>query len=222
MGVLAAMRLTGPGLSGTQDSGVQGPVTDHPSGRNGSRGFARMPPEKGKPRRLSPRRAGPSAGGWRCGHLPGLGALTLHGDIVHRQLQALAAPHHPHRVPLVVVELVSRKERLGAFTCGTKGGVNTASPRSAVAPGPSPGAQSLTPTHAGTHAHPVLTPSQKSGQHPLPLGATSKAVSGTEFDANGASESCALRPCAETPIPTTNVLSLSLLRSVRVSVCSQQ
>lgn len=60
-------------------------------------------------------------------HPPGPRPPTLHGHVVHRQLQALATPHHPHRVPLVVVELVSRKQGLGAFTCGTKGGVSLAS-----------------------------------------------------------------------------------------------
>jgi hypothetical protein len=49
---------------------------------------------------------------------------TLYSHVVHRQLQALAAPYQPHGVPLVVVEFMPRKECLGAFTCSTKGGVS--------------------------------------------------------------------------------------------------
>lgn len=60
-----------------------------------------------------------------CQHL-GSRPPTFHSHVVHRQLQALATPDHPHRVPFIVVELVPRKECLGAFTCSTKGGVSTA------------------------------------------------------------------------------------------------
>lgn len=58
----------------------------------------------------------------------GSGPPTLHSHVVHRQLQALATPDHSHRVPFIVVELVPRKQSLGAFTCSTKGGVSTARP----------------------------------------------------------------------------------------------
>lgn len=78
------------------------------------------------PRQWSPRRTGPSTGHSTCVCLPGPRPPTLHGHVVHRQLQALATPHHPHRVPLIVIELVPRKEGLGAFTCSTNGGVSMA------------------------------------------------------------------------------------------------
>lgn len=138
--------------------------------------------------------------------LPGLRALTLDGDIVHRQLQTLATPHHPHRVPLVVVELVARKERLRAFTCGTKGGVSTALPRARIwLPVPPQARTESHPralrthslrhvfsraTHPHTRGHTLArwfhTPSQIQITV-LPLCATAKGVIGIESDGKGAS-----------------------------------
>lgn len=48
--------------------------------------------------------------------------LTFHCDIIHRQLQALSSSHHLHRVPLVVVQLLSRKQNLRSFACSEGGG----------------------------------------------------------------------------------------------------
>lgn len=47
--------------------------------------------------------------------------LTFHCDIIHRQLQALASPHHLHSVPLVVVQLLPRKQCLWSFACCGRG-----------------------------------------------------------------------------------------------------
>ena len=56
-----------------------------------------------------------------------LPAGTFHGDVVDGELEAAPAPHHAHRVPLVVVQLLPREERLGAFAWGA--GVSQAAPR---------------------------------------------------------------------------------------------
>lgn len=50
----------------------------------------------------------------------GVGArqLALDGDVVYGELQAAAAPHDAHAVPLVVVQPLPRQQRLRAFTCG--------------------------------------------------------------------------------------------------------
>ena len=129
---------------------------------------------------------------------------TLHSHVVHRQLQALAPSHHPHCVPLIVIELVPRKERLRAFTCGTKGGVSSAHPPALMwllqVP---PRAHSLTSAH--THAHRYTTHtcahSQSLHTHPVintdalgiaTLGATPQGGIGKEHGVNSAvpSELC--------------------------------
>lgn len=45
---------------------------------------------------------------------------TFHGlQIVHGQLQNLAPPEHPHCVPLIIVQILTRKNSLWTFTCRT-------------------------------------------------------------------------------------------------------
>lgn len=43
--------------------------------------------------------------------------LTFHCDVVHGQLQALSSSHHLHCVPLVVIQLLPRKQCLRSFAC---------------------------------------------------------------------------------------------------------
>lgn len=45
---------------------------------------------------------------------------TFHGlQIVHGQLQNLAPPEHPHCVPLIIVQILTRKNSLWTFACRT-------------------------------------------------------------------------------------------------------
>lgn len=94
-----------------------------------------------------------------CQHL-GSRPPTFHSHVVHRQLQALATPDHPHRVPLIVIELVPRKERLGAFTCSTKGEVRTAQH---IAPGRRQPA--CTRTHSTSSTHQSVCPVPHTWSH---------------------------------------------------------
>lgn len=43
---------------------------------------------------------------------------TFHGDVVDGELEAAPTPRHSHRVPLVVVQLLPRQQRLGALAWG--------------------------------------------------------------------------------------------------------
>ena len=67
---------------------------------------------------ITPHRPGSERG--NCAIAPWLITSTFHGcQVIHGQLQILPSPEHAHRMPLIIVQILTRKYSLWTLACRT-------------------------------------------------------------------------------------------------------